>query len=837
MRRSIPSNRAIHQTNLSDGLSNDQVLEQRQRYGLNQIVQDSAGGYLDLLKATASDPMAWFLALTATIYLAIGEYLEGSVLAAALIPIVGMDAWLHRRTQASTAGLRTRLATTVRARRDGDWREIDAQDLVPGDLVQVSENQLMPADGVVLSGEHLQVDESILTGEAMPVNKRPLSQVATIFNDQPIDGEHWAFAGTRLLTGKATVLVIFTAGQTYYGEIATSAQTGGHTLTPLQQSIGHLTKILIVVSIAICVALALVRLAQGHGFVDAILSAITLAVAALPEEFPVVFAFFLGVGVYRLAKQRALVRRAVAVENIGRITYICSDKTGTLTQGRLELAQTYPDAGIASDELLSVAATASRSSSGDPLDQAILRKARPLEGKEIATFPFTEDRRRETGVVQHADGSITCCSKGAPETIFKLSSLNDVQTLDWLERTLELAGTGHKVIAFCSKHLMQASWDGQEPLEDCKFLGLIAFEDPLRDGVIESVSQAQAAAIRIIMVTGDHPQTAHAIASRAGIGLGDDPVVVQGEELQAMIEQPDQASLHQIDVVARATPAQKLLLVQALQRSGEIVAVTGDGVNDVPALQGADVGIAMGERGTQSACEVAAILLMDDNFRTIVQAIAEGRQLFSNLKLSFTYLLMVHIPLVMTAALIPFAGLPLLYLPIHIVWLELIIHPTALLVFQQRASTKEMVPLGTQHSKAFFSKFQWFMILLVGGVMTAAVVFGYVRSLSSVNDVDHARTMAIVILIVASSAVTLGLSFKRSKKASLMAAGLTAATVLAAQLPVTAQFLHLTPLHWDDWLIAVLGGLLTGLLSAAFPLAGRWQCRRRSSMQVFAAAR
>jgi Ca2+-transporting ATPase len=275
--------------------------------------------------------------------------------------------------------------------------------------------------------------------------------------------------------------------------------------------------------------------------------------------------------------------------------------------------------------------------------------------------------------------------------------------------------------------------------------------------------------------------------------------------------------LKKLDVVARAIPAQKLDLVRMLRSSGEVVAVTGDGVNDVPALQGADIGIAMGERGTRTAREVASIVLLDDNFRTIVRAIAEGRQLFRNLKLSFAYLLMVHMPLVATAALIPFAGFPLLYLPMHVVWLELIIHPTALLVFQQLPPSEDLEPVQRGRTVRFFDWREWILVGLVGTLVIALIVVGYARSLGSDNDVEHARSMALVTFIVASATMTAGLTRLRSRSSIIAVVATIGSALILLKVPALAGPMHLSSLHGDDWLLAGLGGLVVGSFAAFLP--------------------
>ncbi len=795
-------------------MTSDEVEERRRLYATNDILRDQSSGWGGIVRDTARDPMVWFLAATALLFTALGDYTEAAVLGLALLPIAGMDAYLHRRTQATTEGLAGRLASHARVLRQGVVQDIAAVDLVPGDLVIVPAGQPFPADGLIVAGTNLQADESALTGEAMPVRKRPFTMPMSIGEVATVDGEFWGAAGTRLLTGEARLRIVLTGGETLYGEIVRSAREGQHERTPLQSGISALVTVLIVVAAIVCVALAATRFYQGFGILDAFVSAVTLAVAALPEEFPVVFTVFLGVGVYRLARRQALVRRAVVVENIGRVTCICSDKTGTITEGHLRLVHLLPAQGLTADELRHCAAIASRAESGDPMDLAILEGMPAQASERLATFPFTEDRRREAGVVREEGRIVVVAAKGAPETILGMSHLSAEDRAAWIRKTGELAATGHKVIAGASKRL--AEWSGGEPDRDYQFAGLLAFEDPVREGVREAVSKAQAAGIRVIMVTGDHVATAAAIARETGIG-GDRPTIIEGDDLARRLSQHGYNGLRNLDVVARAIPAQKLDLVRALKSSGEIVAVTGDGVNDVPALQEADIGIAMGERGTRSAREVASIVLLDDNFRTIVRAIAEGRQLFRNLKLSFAYLLMVHMPLVATAAFVPFAGFPLLYLPIHIVWLELIIHPVALLVFQELPASGALENRRRDLKVQFFDRREWTLIAIVGTLVSIMIVVGYARSLGIGQDIEHARTMALAALIIASATITAGLSRLRSRNAIVAVVVTVTSAVILSQIPSIATLLHLRPLHVDDWLIAGFGGLLAGSLAALLP--------------------
>lgn len=806
--RDIPADRLPTFSAADQGLSAAQVEAQR-AHGFNDIVALAASGWRVVARETARDPMLWFLVLTAGLFGLLGQATESVTLLVAMVPLLGMDAFLHRRTAASSAGLASRLASTARVLRDGAWQDIPSRELVPGDLAEVTPGEYFPADGLLMSGVGLQVDESALTGESMPVAKRVL-EPADLPAGRASD-DHWGTAGTRLLTGTARLRVVCIGNQTRYGEIARVATEGSHAATPLQKAISELVYVLLGVAIVMCVVLAAVRLWHGHGWIDAVLSAVTLAVAVLPEEFPVVYTFFLGVGVFRLARKKALVRRAVAVENIGRVTCIVSDKTGTITAGSLVLAHRTPADEQDDVSVLQVATFAARPDSGDPLDQALHAAAGSLPpATRLADFPFTEARRRETVVWRGAAGETTAFTKGAPETVMAACTLPAQARAEWLDRVEAYAGSGHKVIACALRELPATEAVAAEPGEGFRFAGLLAFEDPVRVGVREAIAECMAAGMRVIMVTGDHPATAAAIAREIGLGGVQPKVVVLDPEDDAGAALGANGD---VDVVARATPLQKLALVQALQAKGELVAVTGDGVNDVPALRLADIGVAMGERGTQSAREVAPVVLLDDNFRTIVDAVAEGRQLFQNLRLAFAYLLLVHLPLVIGAAVIPLMGLPLLFLPIHIVWLELVIHPTAMLAFQSLPARGPLAPVQRHRHARFFSTASWLGIGLVGSLVSVAVVWSYLHALAADQDVEHARTMALAMLLLASAAFTTGLTLLRQATARWVVFGTLASVVTLVQTPAVSHLLSLRPLHSADWAWVAAASALIAVLS------------------------
>jgi P-type Ca2+ transporter type 2C len=792
------------------GLSAAAVAEQRAQYGTNVIVEGHLRSLSQRIRETAADPMLWFLLVTSAIYLLLGEVVEGVILLVAVLPLTGMDAFLHHRTQASTEGLEIRLAAQATALREGREERVAASDVVVGDLLMIRAGELVPADGLLSAVEALQIEESSLTGEAYPIRKRPLTDLAADGDGAPlVEDVHWAFAGTRVLAGSGALRVVNTGADTLYGQIVRAATLSNRVRTPLQAAIGQLVVVLSAAAVALCLLLAFVRWHQGRGWVDALVSATTLAVAALPEEFPVAFTFFLGAGVYRLARRQALVRQAVSVENIGRITTICADKTGTLTKGTLSVTELEPSDLHTAEELLFAATRASREEGADPLDAAILAEAKrfplpELAGRRLALFPFTEDRRRETAIWLEA-GSLIAATKGAPELVLSLCELDSESHGRWLERVNVLAAQGRKAIACATQRVSNDSWRGVEPTSRFNFLGLIVCEDPVRDGVTEAIRSCREAGLHALMVTGDHPATASAVARAIGLG-GSRARVLLGEELEATVQRG--TSLREFDIIARALPVQKLALVRALQAQGEHVLVTGDGVNDVPALQAADVGVAMGERGTRSAREVASIVLLDDNFRTIVRAVAEGRQLFSNLRASFEYLLIIHIPLVFTAAFVPLAGYPLLYLPIHIVWLELIIHPTALLAFQAAAGSDRLHPMPRTRGARFFSWRDWLVLLSAGSIGTAVVSAGFLHSLAEASNVPHGRAMALAVLTLVSVLSAALLSRLQTRAAIIVTTLTLAMTIALIQVEPLSVLLHLEPLHWDDWMLAIAGGLL-----------------------------
>ncbi|MFA7612792.1 MAG: cation-transporting P-type ATPase [Candidatus Caldatribacteriota bacterium] len=799
----------------SSGLSEAEYSLQLGKFGPNEIVERTGNPWLELLIDTAKDPMVWFLIGTSVIFYIIGDYQEAIILSLATIPLIFMDAFLYWRTQASTAGLKSQLASKVMVIRDGEHRELDSLAIVPGDLIVLStKNYFLPADGVWEKTDSLQLDESVLTGEAFPVNKSELYLASHFQKDELfIDSGSLGFAGTRVIRGTGYLRVLFTGKDTSYGEIVQSVAKIQHERTPLQSEILELTRFLIYIALAFCLALAAIRFYQGHGWLDALLSAAVLAVAAIPEEFPVVFSFFLGVGVYRLAKRNALVRRAVSVENIGRVTQICTDKTGTITQGELTLTHLDPASDVTEINLLAQALIASDVEGSDPVDVAILKAARLREmelPRRFSVIPFTEDRKRETAFLEK-DGELICVIKGSPETVLTKSKLSEKELTHWSERINEWAQGGHKVLAVASVEVREAS----EPEDGFLFKGLLAFEDPARPEIKDAIKYCQRNEIKVLMITGDHPATAEAIARDIGL-IEDSAVIISAEKEPHKIEDNWLANhpdfFKGVDVVARCNPLQKLKIVESLKKAGEMVVVTGDGVNDVPALKASDIGVAMGLRGARSAKEISSIILADDNFSTIVNAIREGKQLFENLRMSFKYLLLLHIPFVLSAAVIPLLGYPLLFLPIHVVWLELIIHPTALFAFQQYAVEKNE---SSFTQKSFFTKKDSLVILTMGLSLTGIVILFFIAGVSENQSIDHGRAEVMALLSLWSAGLVLALTKGRTLASKVLMIVTVFSTVVLVQNKWFAKALHLNSLHGIDW-IKIVSIVLLFVIALSF---------------------
>ena len=655
----------------------------------------------------APSPGVFLLAAAALLYLFVGDLGEGLFMVAGASASIALVVFQELRSERALKALKELAAPMAQCLRDGVQRRVPARELVPGDVILVGEGERLPADALLRSGDALVVDESILTGESAPVTKILSGEApGADFPDPGGESTPFLYSGAMIVRGSGVAEVARTGAHTAVGGLGASLAAIETEPSPLQQRTGDLVAKLGTFALLFCVVV-IVAYGQVHGdWFEGAIAGITLAIGLLPEEFPMVLAIFLALGAFRLARRNVLVRRSSVTETLGSTSILCVDKTGTLTQNRMSVVALstgraitpVPDAPSGEEHrLIRAALRASSQNPVDPMDRAVHAMADDLGvtagGAPIESFPirpellaFIQSWRVEGGDLQAA--------KGAPEAIFRLAQSTDEERGRYKSIVDEMAREGLRVLAVAET---QAA-DG-DPATDPRFsvLGLLAFEDPIRDDVPQSVAAARRAGVAVAMITGDYPATALAIARHAGIDT--QAGVLTGPEIAATPPEALADRIRDLRVFARVTPTSKLALVEAFKEDGHIVAMTGDGVNDGPALAAAHIGIAMGQRGSDVAREAAHIVLLDDRFASIVAGIQLGRRIFRNLRKALTYVTAIHVPIAGLALTPILLGLPPLLLPPHVVLMELIIDPTCSLVFEAQpgdpgAMSKPPVPRG-----------------------------------------------------------------------------------------------------------------------------------------------
>jgi P-type Ca2+ transporter type 2C len=601
--------------------------------GPNRLRREPRLSRLALVARQFGNSMVLLLVGAAAISVAIGEMLDAGVILAIVVANAAFGAIQEGRADKAAAAVRALLAPTARVLRDGHVRERPADDVVVGDVIALSAGDRVAADGRLVEATLLQVDESTLTGESLPRSKR--AEPPDPADAPAAERRTTVLAGTTVVRGVGRFVVTATGVATEMGQIA-GAAARDRSRTPLQVRLDRLAKLLIPIAAGICATLALLAYLQGDTLAHSVLVGVSLAVAALPEGLPAVVTITLALSMRQMAEHGAIVRRLAAVETLGSTTVICSDKTGTLTENRRAVQRLAPAPGVAEDELLETAVLASRpSEDADPLELAIAAAAeeRGVDcdrggWRVVTTLPFDSERKRMSVVLTDGAGRRTACVKGAPDVLAGL--LADPSAAAELEHAAtEWAEQGLRVLLVARRQDVGA---GEDPELELEPVGLIGLADTPRLSARASVAEARNAGVRTIMITGDHPRTAASVAAATGVAPGDGPVeVVTGPQLEALSPEALQEATRRVDVFARVIPEHKVRIVEALKRDGEIAAMTGDGVNDVPALKAAHIGVAMGRRGTDAASEAADMVLTDDDYSTIVRAIRQGRAIHDNI--------------------------------------------------------------------------------------------------------------------------------------------------------------------------------------------------------------
>lgn len=762
----------------ANGLSAQLAAAALARDGYNELASAKPRRIWAIAWSVLTEPMLLLLLVCGVIYLLLGDRQQALILLCSAFAILAITFFQERKTERALEALRDLSSPRALVLRDGVQQRIAGREVVRGDLILLSEGDRVPADSVLLTCMNLSIDESLLSGEALAVSKAVLQPQPVAMGQAGGENSPFVFSGTLVVQGKGMALVLATGMQTAIGQIGKVLATLEAEPTRIQRETTRMVKYVASASIACALFLALwFGLTRGD-WAQALLVGITFAMALIPEELPVVLTIFFGIGAWRIAKQRVLTRRIPAIETLGAASVLCVDKTGTLTQNKMTVVSLFADGLFCPfhdadldlpEEFHSVmeyAILASHRDPFDPMEVAILQAGRKrLQDTEhlhdswklLEEYPLSQELLAMSRVWQSGSSNdYLIAAKGAPEAIFDLCHLAPARIATLSAQVNAMAGQGWRVLGV-SRAIFQVQTSDTKLPEiqhdfEFEFLGLIALADPLRAGVAEAIAECQSAGIRVIMITGDYPATAQNIARQCG--LVSKGGVLSGADLTALSDQQLQERIQDVNIFCRVVPEQKYRLVKLLKDSGEIVAMTGDGVNDAPALKAAHIGIAMGQRGTDVAREAAALVLLDDDFASIVAAIKLGRRIFDNLRKTVSFIVAVHIPVIGMSVLPVLLGWPVVLMPVHILFLELIIDPTCSVVFEAEPEEAELMqrrPRATEAS--IFER----AILQSGAVqgtalfVTTLAIFWLARHKGI--DTDSARALAFTCMVIGNIAL------------------------------------------------------------------------------------
>jgi P-type Ca2+ transporter type 2C len=773
------------------------------------------------------EPMFVLLCAASGIYVVLGDLREALVLAASVVVILGITALQERRTERALEALRDLSSPRALVVRDGVLQRIAGADVVTGDLVVLSEGDRVPADAVLQSANDLGVDESLLTGESLPV-------------DKACGAEHEharIYSGTLVVKGRGRAVVTATGVRTRLGAISALLGTEVTEKTTLERETARMVRIFGAGAIALSIAVAVLYYALRGDWIAGVLSGVTLAMAIVPEEFPVVLTIYLALGAWRISRHGVLTRRMAAIEMLGAATVLCVDKTGTLTENRMKVTSGYAGAWLevprdnseALSRLLEIAALACEPDPFDPMERAILEAARDTapaaahlrsEWRLDKDYPLTPSFLAVCHAWRSPSGVARIALKGAPETVLALCGLEEAERDRVLAEASRVATRGVRLLGVAEAQWNAGPFADEPTAYHYEWRGLVALADPLRRSVPAALDECKSAGIRVAMITGDYPATALAIAREAGLSIARG--VISGAELDSMDEGERARVAREVNVFARIAPEQKLKLVNALKRSGEIVAMTGDGVNDAPALKAAHIGIAMGRRGTDVAREAAALVLTDDDFGAIVATIRRGRRIYQNIRNAMRYLISVHIPIAGMSFLPVAFGWPLLILPLHVVFLEFVIDPACSIGFEAEDGGDDVMKQAPRDpASPLFDRALFASSVAGGSALLGAVLLAYWWALESGYAERIARSIGFAAIVIGNLAMIfavapgqrafIGAAHGRGVLRWIAAGALIALTIVM-YVPAVADVFRVAPLAPPQLAVAIGAGLAGVLL-------------------------
>jgi len=782
------------ESTLFTGLSGEHAKKLLTEEGYNELPSSKPRNVFAIAFSVCREPMFILLVACGVIYLILGDKQEALMLLFFVFVVMGITFFQERKTERALEALRNLSSPRACVIRNGVQLRIPGREVVRGDILMLVEGDRVPADAVLLQSVSMTIDEALLTGESVAVRKQAIDE-KQLGIDDPVDvpgGDDlpYVFSGTLVVQGKGIAKVLSTGANTAIGRIGDALSSITPETTHIKLEIDKVVKY---ASIAGCVLAGFVAFWYGFmrsDWLRGFLSGITLSMAILPEELPVILTIFLGLGAWRMAQKKVLTRHVPAIEMLGAATVLCVDKTGTLTQNKMEIAQLSASEQMFEvlqanpsilpetfHEVLEFAVLASHRDPFDPMEIAIRECGiNLLKGTEhlhsswelVDDYPLTKELLAMSRVWKSQNNTdYIIAAKGAPEAIIDLCHLDDEAEQKIIQQVNKLAEKGLRILAIAKSKFTEQTLPEIQHDFIFEYLGLIALADPIRPSVKASVKEAVNAGIRVVMITGDYPATAMSIAQQ--IGLESAGGVITGLELEKLSNEDLQVRIKKVNIFCRVVPEQKLRLVNAFKASGEIVAMTGDGVNDAPALKAAHIGIAMGGRGTDVARESASLVLLDDNFSSIVSSVKLGRRIFDNLRKAIAFIVAVHVPIVGLSLIPVILGWPAVLMPVHILFLQLIIDPVCSIVFEAEPEEKDLMqqPPRSKSARLFDHDvlkqgvLQGTLLLIV-----LLVIFGF--SLNQGVVASEARALTFTTLVLSS----IGLIFTNRSRSRLAVASI-----------------------------------------------------------------